>query len=174
MSLIKKVRGKTPTIGRETYIAENATIVGDVIIGEQCSIWFQAIIRGDVNEIRIGHKTNIQDGAVLHCTYQKTGLYIGDSVSIGHRAIVHGCTLQDNVMVGMGAIVMDRAVVESGALVAAGAVVTEDTIVRTGEVFAGVPARKVKEVDSDSIKHLLYQVPENYIKYASWFTKSKD
>ena len=144
MALIKTVRGFAPRFGKEVFLAENATIIGDVIMGDECSVWFQAVVRGDVNSIRMGHRVNVQDGAIIHGTYLKAATTIGNHVSIGHRAIVHGCTLQDNVLIGMGAIVMDYAVVEENCLIAAGAVVLEKTICKAGHIYAGVPAKKNK------------------------------
>lgn len=169
MALIKPVNGIAPIFGRNCYLAENATIVGDVVMGDNCSVWFQTVVRGDVHFIRIGHKVNIQDGAIIHCTYQKAPVHIGDNVSIGHRAIVHGCTLHDNILIGMGAIVMDHAVVESNCLIAAGAVVLERTHCESGHIYAGVPAKKVKTLSIDTFKHNIERIANNYILYASWF-----
>ena len=168
MALILPVKEHFPEIGENCYLAENATIVGDVILGSQCSVWFGAVIRGDVTSIRIGHSTNIQDGAVIHCTYQKAATTIGDNVSIGHRAIVHGCTIRNNVLVGMGAIVMDGAVVGENTIIAAGAVVLEGSICEPGYLYAGVPARRVKPLTEEQVKNL-GRTSLNYIKYASWF-----
>ncbi len=168
MALILPVKEHFPEIGENCYLAENATIVGDVILGSQCSVWFGAVIRGDVNSIRIGHSTNIQDGAVIHCTYQKAATTIGDNVSIGHRAIVHGCTIRNNVLVGMGAIVMDGAVVGENTIIAAGAVVLEGSICEPGYLYAGVPARRVTPLTEEQVKNL-GRTSLNYIKYASWF-----
>ena len=167
--IIKAVNGKSPLIPEDCYIAENATIVGDVKIGEQCSIWFNAVVRGDVNSITIGNKVNIQDGAVIHCTYQKHPTVIGNNVSIGHNAIVHGCTIHDNVLIGMGAIVMDNCVVESNAIVAAGSVITQNTIVPSGTIYAGVPARKVKDIDQSDFAGEIERISNNYIMYSGWF-----
>jgi carbonic anhydrase/acetyltransferase-like protein (isoleucine patch superfamily) len=167
--LIKTINGKTPQIGEDCYIAENATIVGDVILGDQCSVWFNAVIRGDVNFIKIGNKVNIQDGAVIHCTYKKHPTNIGNNVSIGHNAIVHGCTLQDNVLIGMGSIVMDNCVVESNSIVAAGAVVTQNTVVEAGTIYAGIPAKKVKDISEELINGEINRIAENYIMYSGWF-----
>jgi carbonic anhydrase/acetyltransferase-like protein (isoleucine patch superfamily) len=141
------INGKTPSIPNDCFVAENATIIGDVTFGEMCSVWFNAVIRGDVHFITIGNKVNIQDGAIIHCTYQKHPTIIGNNVSIGHNAIVHGCTLHDNVLIGMGAIVMDNCIIESNSIIAAGAVVTQNTIVKSGTIYAGVPAKKVKDLD---------------------------
>lgn len=167
--LIKTVRGFSPTWGDNCYIAENATIVGDVTMGENCSVWFQAVIRGDVNSIRIGNKVNIQDGAVIHCTYQKTKTTIGNNVSIGHRALVHGCTVGDNVLIGMGAIVMDDVLVEENVLIAAGAVVLEKSHLKSGAVYAGVPAKRVKDLSPELFKDQIERIANNYRLYASWF-----
>ena len=167
--LIKSVNGKSPSIPEDCYIAENATIVGDVTFGSNCSVWFNAVIRGDVNVIRIGDKVNIQDGAVVHCTYQKHPTIIGNNVSIGHNAIVHGCVILDNVLIGMGAIVMDNCVIESNSIVAAGAVVTQNTIVASGTIWAGVPAKKVKDIDQSNFAGESERISNNYVMYSSWF-----
>lgn len=151
------------------FIAPNATIVGDVVMGEDCSVWFNAVVRGDVNSIRIGKKVNIQDGACLHCTYEKTKLNIGNNVSIGHNAIVHGCTVADNVLIGMGAIVMDNVVIEENCIIGAGAVVTEGTHVPAGSIFAGVPAKKVKDISPELLKGEVERIANNYLMYSSWF-----
>lgn len=169
MALIKEVNGITPEFGDNCYLAENSTIVGDVVMGDDCSVWFNAVIRGDVNSIRMGNKVNVQDGAVIHCTYQKTKAIIGNNVSIGHNAIVHGCTIHDNVLVGMGAIVMDNVEVGSNTIIAAGAVVLENTKVEPGSVYAGVPAKKVKDINQELISGEINRIATNYIKYASWF-----
>jgi carbonic anhydrase/acetyltransferase-like protein (isoleucine patch superfamily) len=168
MGIIKKCEGKVPQIGENTYVADNAVIVGDVKIGKECSIWWSAVVRGDVNKITIGDKTNIQDGAVIHCTYKKAATIIGNKVSIGHKAIVHGCTIEDSALVGMGAIVMDNAVVQSGSIVAAGAVVLENTIVESGYIYAGVPAKKVKKIE-DEMQKIFERTAENYTLYKTWF-----
>lgn len=169
MALILPVEGVLPKFGNDCYLAPNATIVGDVIMGDQCSIWFNAVVRGDVNSIRLGNKVNVQDGAVLHATYQKTKTIIGNNVSIGHNAIVHGCTVYDNVLIGMGAIVMDNAVVHSNSIVAAGAVVLEGTVVEAGTIYAGVPAKKVKDISEELISGEINRIAGNYIKYSGWF-----
>jgi carbonic anhydrase/acetyltransferase-like protein (isoleucine patch superfamily) len=168
MGIIKDCNGKSPQIGKDTYIADNAVVVGDVVIGKECSIWWSAVVRGDVNSITIGDQTNIQDGAVIHCTYQKASTTIGNKVSIGHKAIVHGCTIEDSALVGMGAIVMDNAVVQSGAMVAAGAVVLENTIVESGYIYAGVPAKKVKKIE-DELSEIFERTAKNYKLYKTWF-----
>ncbi len=169
MPLILPVKNKHPNWGDNCFIADNCTIVGDVVMGSQCSVWFNAVIRGDVNSIRIGHKTNIQDGAVIHATYQKAATAIGNNVSVGHNAIVHGCTLHDNVLVGMGAIVMDHAVVEPYVIIAAGSVVLENTVCESGYLYAGTPAKKIKPLTPEQ-RQLLTQLPVNYILYSGWFT----
>jgi len=171
MALIKPVKGTSPTFGDNCYLAENATIVGDVQMGDDCSVWFQAVIRGDVHHIRMGNKVNVQDGAVIHCTYQKAPTNIGNNVSIGHRAIVHGCTLHDNVLVGMGAIVMDHAVVEENVLIAAGAVVLENSRLESGHIYAGVPAKKVKALSKETFADTIERIANNYVMYSSWFEK---
>lgn len=171
MPLILPCNDKTPQMGRNCFIAENATLIGDVEMGDDCSVWFQAVVRGDVNFIRIGNRVNIQDGAIIHGTYQKCGTTIGDDVSIGHRAIVHGCTLHRQVLVGMGAIVMDQAVVEENCLIAAGAVVLENTVCHSGGVYAGVPARRVKELTPELFKGQIQRIAQNYMFYADWFRR---
>lgn len=167
--LIKAVNGISPKIPTTCYIAENATVVGEVILGEECSVWFNAVIRGDVNEIKIGNKVNIQDGAVIHCTYQKHPTHIGNNVSIGHNAIVHGCEIHDHVLIGMGAIVMDGCVIESHSIIAAGAVITQNTRVESGSIYAGVPAKKVKTIDQSAFAGEIERISNNYVMYASWF-----
>lgn len=168
MALIKSVRGFSPKQGKDCWFAENATIVGDVTMGDQCTVWFNAVIRGDVNYIKIGNRTNIQDNATIHCTYEKFPTTIGSDVSIGHNAIVHGCTLEDQVLIGMGSMVMDGAVVKTGAIVAAGAVVLEGTIVEENTIYAGVPAKKVKTVEGKN-REMLLRIADNYLKYSKWF-----
>lgn len=158
-----------PEFGKECFIAPNATVVGDVVAGDQCSFWFNAVVRGDVNSIRMGNKVNVQDGAVIHCTYQKTRVVIGNNVSIGHNAIVHGCTVHDNVLIGMGAIVMDNCVIGSNALIAAGSVVLEGTNVPAGALYAGVPAKFVKEVPETLRKGEIERIANNYVRYSAWF-----
>lgn len=167
--LIKSVNGKSPIIPEDCYVAENATIVGEVTLGHSCSVWFNAVIRGDVNCITIGDKVNIQDGAVIHCTYQKHPTVIGNNVSIGHNAIVHGCIINDNVLIGMGAIVMDNCVIESNSIVAAGSVITQNTIVESGTIWAGVPAKKVKEINQSDFAGEIERISNNYVMYSNWF-----
>ncbi len=167
--IIKEVRGKKPQIPTDCFIAENATILGDVKMGNQCSIWYGSILRADVNAITFGNKVNIQDGAVVHCTYNKYATIIGNNVSVGHNAIVHGCTIHDNVLIGMGSIVMDNCVVHSNSIIAAGAVVTQNTIVESGSIYAGVPAKKVKDISEELISGEIDRIAENYIKYSSWY-----
>jgi carbonic anhydrase/acetyltransferase-like protein (isoleucine patch superfamily) len=167
--LIKSVNGKSPQIPDDCYIAENATVVGNASFGNSCSVWFNAVVRADVNAITIGNKVNIQDGAVIHCTYQKHATVIGNNVSIGHNAIVHGCTIQDNVLIGMGAIVMDGCVVESNSIIAAGAVVTQGTRVEQGTIYAGIPAKKVKEISQSEFAGEIERISNNYVMYSSWF-----
>ena len=169
MPIIKPVNGKSPQIPNSCYIAENATIVGDVTMGDDCSVWFNAVIRGDVHYIKMGNKVNVQDGAIIHATYQKHPTNIGNNVSIGHNAIVHGCTIHDNVLIGMGSIVMDNCVVESNSIVAAGAVVTQNTRVEEGSIYAGIPAKKVKDISNELLSGEIHRIAENYVKYSSWF-----
>jgi carbonic anhydrase/acetyltransferase-like protein (isoleucine patch superfamily) len=168
MALVMKLRGKTPEFGENCWLAPNATIVGDVQMGANCTVWFNAVVRGDVNEIRIGDDTNIQDGVVIHCTYQKAGTYIGNKVSIGHNAIVHGCTIHDQVLVGMGSIIMDGVIVHSGAVIAAGAVVLANTVVEANSIYAGVPAKKVKQIGQEMID-VIERTAKNYPMYSEWF-----
>jgi carbonic anhydrase/acetyltransferase-like protein (isoleucine patch superfamily) len=167
--IIKAVNGKTPEIPADCFVAENATIVGDVTFGSECSVWFNAVIRGDVNRITIGNKVNIQDGAVIHCTYQKHATVIGNNVSIGHNAIVHGCTIEDNVLIGMGAIVMDNCIIKSNSIIAAGAVITQNTTVESGVIYAGVPGKKVKEINQSNFAGEIDRIATNYVMYSSWF-----
>lgn len=169
MPVILPVENINPQFGNNCFIAPNATIVGDVVMGDYCSIWFNAVVRGDVNFIRIGNKVNIQDGACIHCTYKKYGTTIGNNVSIGHHAIVHGCTLNDNVLIGMGAIIMDGAIVNSHTIIAAGAIVLEGMACDAGSIYAGVPARKVKEISQEMIQGEINRIANNYVKYADWF-----
>ena len=169
MALIKSCRGKTPVFGDNCWFAENATIVGEVKIGNDCSVWFNSVIRGDVNSIRIGNKVNVQDGAVIHCTFEKTKVNIGNHVSIGHNALVHGCEIRDNVLIGMGAIVMDHCVVQSNCIIAAGAVLLEGTKTEEWSIYAGVPAKKVKTLTPELFDGEVKRIANNYVKYASWF-----
>jgi carbonic anhydrase/acetyltransferase-like protein (isoleucine patch superfamily) len=169
MAIILHVDGIYPKFGENCFIAPNATIVGDVIAGNDCSFWFNAVLRGDVNSIRMGNKVNVQDGAVIHCTFKKTQALIGNNVSIGHNAIVHGCTVHDNVLIGMGAIVMDHAVVHSNTIIAAGAVVLEGTVCEGGSIYAGVPAKKVKAIDENQISGEIDRIANNYVRYSDWF-----
>ena len=167
--LIKSVRGYTPQWGKDCFFAENATLIGDLILGDECSVWYQAVLRGDVHHIRIGDRVNVQDGAVIHATYKKTGTVIGNDVSIGHNAIVHGCRLHDHVLIGMGSIVMDNCIVHSNSIVAAGSVVTQNTIIEEGSIYAGIPARKIKDINLTLQKGEVERIAQNYLLYASWF-----
>ena len=169
MATILPVEGKSPQFGKDCFIAPNATIVGDVKMGEKCSVWFNAVVRGDVNSITIGDKVNIQDGVIIHGTYQKTRVTIGNEVSIGHNAIIHGCTLNDKVLVGMGAIIMDNAEVGKNSIIAAGAVVTEGTKIESGTIYGGVPARKIKDIPADLISGQIERIANHYCIYAGWF-----
>lgn len=171
MALILPVKGVMPKFGENCFLADNCTVVGDVVMGNDCSVWFTAVVRGDVHYIRIGNKVNIQDGAIIHCTYQSAPTSIGNNVSIGHRAIVHGCTVHDNVLIGMGAIVMDHAVIGENSIIAAGAVVLEKTVVEPGSIYAGVPAKRTKAVDQENFKWLIERISNNYVMYAEWFKK---
>ena len=173
MPLILPVKGVLPVFGDNCFLATNATIVGDVTMGDDCSVWFNAVVRGDVNSICIGNKVNIQDGAVIHCTYKKTKTTIGNNVSIGHNAVIHGCTVHDNVLIGMGAIVMDNAEIGSHSIIAAGAVVLEGTKVEAGAIYAGVPARKIKNVPEDLISGEINRIANNYLMYSSWFKEEE-
>lgn len=167
--IIKKINGKEPKFGENCFFAENAVVVGDVQMGNDCSVWFNAVIRGDVHYIKIGNKVNVQDGAVIHCTYQKSPTNIGNNVSIGHNALVHGCTIHDNVLIGMGSIVMDDCVVESNSIIAAGAVVLQNTRVEAGSIYAGVPAKKVKDISPELTKDQIERIANNYVKYSEWY-----
>jgi len=169
MPIIQAVNGKKPQIPKDCFIAENATIVGEVTLGENCSVWFNVVIRGDVHYIKIGNKVNIQDGAIIHCTYQKHPTEIGNNVSIGHSAIVHGCKICDNVLIGMGAIIMDNCLIESNSIIAAGAVVTQNTVVESGSIYAGVPAKKVKSIEASAFAGEIDRIANNYVLYSSWF-----
>lgn len=170
MALILPVEGIAPKWGANCFIAPNCTIVGDVEMGDECSVWFNAVLRGDVNSIRMGRKVNVQDGAVFHCTFKRTKALIGNNVSIGHNAIVHGCTVHDNVLIGMGSIVMDNAVVHSNTIIAAGAVVLEGTVCEGGSIYAGVPAKKVKDISPEKVEGEILRIANNYVGYAAWFS----
>jgi carbonic anhydrase/acetyltransferase-like protein (isoleucine patch superfamily) len=174
MPVILPVKGVMPQIPESCFVAPNATIVGDVMMGEECSVWFNAVVRGDVNSIRMGNKVNIQDGACIHCTYEKTKVVLGNNVSIGHNAIVHGCTVEDNVLIGMGAIVMDDVKIGSNSIIAAGAVVLEGTIVEAGTIYAGVPAKKVKQISQELLHGEVDRIANNYVMYSSWFKDPKE
>ena len=167
--MIRKLNGKTPKLGKDCFIAETAVIIGDVEMGNNCSIWYSAVIRGDVHYIKIGNKVNIQDGAVIHATYKKHPTNIGNNVSIAHNAIVHGCTIHDNVLIGMGSIVMDGCIVNQNAIIAAGAVVTKGTIVESGSIYAGTPAKKIKDISEELLSGEVERIANAYIKYASWY-----
>lgn len=169
--IIKSVNGKSPLIPKNCFIAENATIVGDVQMGNECSVWFNAVIRGDVHFIKLGNKVNVQDGAVIHATYKTSPTTIGNNVSIGHNAIVHGCTIQDNVLIGMGSIVMDDCIIESNSIIAAGAVVTKKTIVKAGSIYAGIPAKKVNSISDALMDNEINRIANNYVEYAKWFNE---
>ncbi len=170
MALILPVENILPQWGTNCFIAPNATIIGDVTLGDECSVWFNAVLRGDVNSIRIGNKVNVQDGAVIHCTYKRTKAIIGDNVTIGHNAIVHGCTIHSNVLIGMGAIVLDKAVVHSNTIIAAGAVVLEGAVCEGGSIYAGVPAKKVKDISDDKVENEINRIANSYLRYAQWFS----
>ena len=169
MALIKKVKGFSPKIGKDTYLADNASIIGDVEVGSNCSIWFNTVIRGDVNRIIIGDKVNIQDGSVIHCTYKKSQTNIGNNVSIGHNSIIHGANIKDNVLIGMGSIIMDNCIIESNSIIAAGSVLLEGTIVQSYSVYAGLPAKKIKNLDAETLSSYNKKLSENYVMYSSWF-----
>ncbi len=170
MALIKTVRGWTPKIGKNCYLSENATIVGDVEIGDDCSIWFNAVIRGDVNWIKIGNKVNIQDGAVIHTLYEKSTTEIGDSVSVGHNAVIHGARIHNRVLIGIGAIILDHAVIGENSIIAAGALVKDSTIVEPNSIYAGVPARKIKDIDPDQTREMIDKIANNYLFYSKWYS----
>ena len=173
MALIKSCKGIEPQFGVDVWLAENATIVGDVIMGERCSVWFNAVIRGDVNSIRMGDQVNVQDGAVIHCTYEKTKTVLGNNVSIGHNALVHGCTVEDNVLIGMGAIVMDNCYIEENCIIAAGAVLLENTRVESWSIYAGVPAKKVKTLSPELFAGEVQRIANNYVMYSGWFKEQE-
>jgi carbonic anhydrase/acetyltransferase-like protein (isoleucine patch superfamily) len=169
MALIKSIENKSPQFGEDCYLAENATIIGDLVCGDQCSFWFQSVVRADVNFIKMGNKVNVQDGAVVHCTYNKHPTTIGNNVSIGHKAIVHGCIIEDNVLIGMGAIVMDDCVIGANSIIAAGSVVTKGTKVESGSIYAGIPAKKIKDIDTELFEGEVMRIADNYVKYSSWY-----
>lgn len=169
MAIIKTLLDKTPQIGEGTFLAETATVIGDVTMGRECSVWYNAVIRGDVHFITLGNKVNVQDNAMLHCTFKKFPLIIGNNVSIGHNAIVHGCTIKDNVLIGMGAIVMDDCTVESNSIVGAGSVVTQGTHIKSGEVWGGIPARKIKDISAELLEGEVNRIANNYVKYSGWY-----
>lgn len=171
MALIKSIKGNTPKIGNNCFLADNATLIGEVEIGDNCSVWFNTVVRGDVHSIKIGNNVNVQDGAVIHCTYKKASVNIGNNVTIAHNAIIHGCTIKDNVLIGMGAIIMDGAVVESNCVVAAGSVVLENTTIESGSVYAGVPAKKIKSISKDLMEGQIERIAKSYAMYASWYDK---
>ena len=172
MPIIKKLNGKRPQTGKNCFIADNAVLVGDVVLGDQCSVWYSAVLRGDVNYIKIGNKVNIQDGVVIHGTYKKAPTEIGNNVSIAHNATVHGCTIKDNVLIGMNAVILDHAVIESNSIIAAGSVVTKGTVVKSGSVYAGIPAVKIKDISSELVKGEIQRIADSYILYASWYDKN--
>lgn len=169
MALIKQVKGIKPKIGNNCFLADNATLIGEVEMGDNCSVWFNAVVRGDVHYIKIGNNVNVQDGAIIHCTYKKAPVNIGNNVTIAHNAIIHGCTIKDNVLIGMGAIIMDGVVVESNCVIAAGSVVLENTIVEQGSVYAGIPAKKIKPVSKELMEGQIERIAKNYSMYASWY-----
>ncbi len=169
MAIILPVFDKYPQFGNNCFIAPNATIVGNVVMGDDCSVWFNAVVRGDVHYIKTGNKVNIQDGAIIHCTYQKNPTNLGNNISIGHNAIVHGCNIMDDVLIGMGAIIMDRCEVHSNSIIAAGTVLLEGTIVEEGSIYAGVPGKKVKDISKELIHNEIERIANNYVKYSSWF-----
>lgn len=174
MALIKSVRGFTPKIGENTFLADNATVIGDVIIGNHCSVWFNAVLRGDVNSIRIGNRVNIQDGTVIHTLYEKSVTEIGNDVSIGHNVVIHGAKIEDGALIGMGAIVLDHAIIGEGSIIAAGAVVLSNTIVEPGSIYAGVPAKFVKKVDAEQSKEMNQKIARNYLMYSEWYKKEEN
>ncbi len=173
MALIKSVRGFTPVFGNNVFLAENATIIGDVVMGNDCSVWFNTVLRGDVNSIRIGNKVNIQDGAILHTLYQKSVVEIGNNVSIAHNAIIHGAKIENNVLIGMGAIVMDHAVIGENSIIAAGAIVLSNTIVPPGTVYGGNPAKKLKDIEPEQTRDMIEKIANNYLMYSGWYKEEK-
>jgi len=172
MALVKSVRGFTPVFGKDCYLAETATVIGDVVMGDYCSVWFNTIVRGDVNSIRIGNKVNIQDGTILHCLFQKSVIEIGDNVSIGHNVIIHGAKIEEDVLIGMGAIVMDYSVIGKNSIIAAGALILEGTIVEPGSIYGGVPAKRLKGVEEAQAREMIEKIANNYISYASWYKEN--
>jgi carbonic anhydrase/acetyltransferase-like protein (isoleucine patch superfamily) len=172
MALVKSIRGFTPLFGKGCYLAETATVIGDVVMGDDCSVWFNTILRGDVNSIRIGNKVNIQDGSILHCLFQKSVIEIGDNVSIGHNVIIHGAKIEEDVLIGMGAIVMDFSVIGRNSIIAAGALVLEGTIVEPGSIYGGVPAKRLKDVEELQAKEMIEKIANNYITYANWYREN--
>ncbi len=173
MPIIRTLRGITPQFGKECFFAENAVVVGDVTCGDYCSFWYNTVVRGDVNSIRLGNKVNVQDGAVLHCLYQRSVIEIGDNVSIGHNVIIHGAKIKNNVLIGMGAIVMDNAVIGENSIIAAGAVVLADTIVEPNSIYAGMPAKRLKDIDPEQSNTMIHRIANNYIKYAGWYKEGE-
>ncbi len=173
MSIIKKVNGKEPVFGAHCFIADNAAIIGNVVMGDYCSIWFGAVVRGDVNYIKMGNKVNVQDGVVIHGTYKKAPTNIGHNVSIAHNATVHGCTIKNNVLIGMNAVILDHAVIESNSIIAAGSVVTKGTVVESGSVYAGIPAVKIKDISPELVEGEIKRIADSYIKYASWYQEDE-
>ena len=173
MALIKKVRGFTPQMGKDCFLADNAAIIGDVIMGDECSIWFGTVLRGDVNSIRIGNRVNIQDGSVLHTLYDKSTIEIGNDVSIGHNVTIHGATIKDGALVGMGSVILDHAVVGEGAIVAAGAVVLSKTVIKPGELWGGAPAKFIKMVDPQQSKEINQKIAHNYLMYSRWYSEEE-
>ena len=169
MALIKSVRGFTPVFGENCYLAENATIICDVIIGKDCSVWFNSVIRGDVNSIRIGNKVNIQDGSILHTLYEKSVIEIGDNVSVGHNVIIHGAKVHNNVLLGMGSIILDNAVIGENSIIAAGSVVLDGTIVEPGSIYGGIPARRIKSVNPAQSREMIEKIANNYVYYSGWY-----
>ncbi len=169
MALIKSVRGYTPTLGSNCYLADNATIIGDVVAGDDCSFWFNTVIRGDVNSIRIGNKVNIQDGTVFHTTYQKSVIEIGDNVSVGHNVTIHGAKIEKNVLIGMGSTILDHVVIGENSIIAAGALVLENTKIEPGSIYGGVPAKRIKSVDPEQSSEMINRIANNYLMYADWY-----
>ncbi len=174
MAQIKSVRGFTPVLGKDCYLAETATIIGDVVVGDQCSFWFNVVVRGDVNSIRIGNRVNIQDGSVLHCLYQRSVIEIGNNVSIGHNVVIHGARIMDNALIGIGAIILDGAVIGENSIIAAGSVILSDTSTEPGSIYAGVPARRVKDINPQQTSEMVNRIAEDYVMYASWYTSPPD